>query len=82
MIKKKYPANTSEMKNKLFQQAKSRIVTHKKNNHCASSSITVVEFFQTKYTLSYRLRFLGSVFLSLRGDVKETSGRLRDFCVS
>ena len=81
MIKKKFPANTPEMKNELSQQAKSRIVTGKKNNQCASRSITVVEFFQTKYTLSYRLRFLGSVFLSLREEVKETSGRLRDFCV-
>ena len=29
----------------------------------------------------YRLRFLGSVFLFLRKDLNEKSGRLRDFCV-
>ena len=34
MIKKKYPANTPEMKNKLSQQAKSRIVTDKKQSLC------------------------------------------------
>ena len=32
MIKKKYPANTPEMKNKLSQKAKSRMVTDKKQS--------------------------------------------------
>ena len=29
----------------------------------------------------YRLRFLGSVFLCLREDLKGKSGRLKDFCL-
>ena len=50
MIKKKYPAKAPGMK-KLSQQAESRIFTAKKI-HYASSSIIVVEFFQTAYTSS------------------------------
>ena len=49
MINKKYPTNTSEIKN-LSKQAKSLIFTEK--NHYTSSSIKLVEFFQTRYTSS------------------------------
>ena len=47
MTKKKYPADTLEM-TKFSQQAKSCLCTEQ--NHNASSSITVVQFFQTMYT--------------------------------
>ena len=49
MINKKYPTNTSEIKN-LSKQAKS--LKKKKKNHYTSSSIKLVEFFQTRYTSS------------------------------
>ena len=53
MINKKYPTNTSEIKN-LSKQAKSLIFTEK--NHYTSSSIKLVEFFHILDKLTFYQR--------------------------
>ena len=43
---------------------------------------TIVKLWVSSVAAIYRLRFLGSVFLCLREDLKGKSGPLRDLCLS